>query len=151
MRKWDHITPEELDTKIEYLKCNFDPDLTMQVIEIFNERMQDDEHVDTGALTKLIKPVFEQIMAGKNADQAFGLKVSKGKYPREDTFERDVRAATLVVWHMRQGTTWEDAITDTAEHMKLTSITIQRAYRDFRAGSEYLPDEQLEQLALACM
>ncbi|MFQ2510266.1 hypothetical protein ACK31D_00005 [Aeromonas caviae] len=55
MRKWDHITPEELDTKIEYLKCNFDPDLTMQVIEIFNERMQDDEHVDTGALTKLIK------------------------------------------------------------------------------------------------
>lgn len=151
MRKWDHITPEELDTKIEYLKCNFAPDLTMQVIELFNERMQDDEHIDTGALTKLMKPVFERLMAGMSAAQALGLKAGQGKYPREDSFERDVRAATLVVWHMRKGATWENAVTDTAEHMKLESITVQRAYRDYRAGAEYLPDAQLERLAMACM
>ncbi|MCY9821599.1 MULTISPECIES: hypothetical protein [Aeromonas] len=150
-RKWDDVTPQGLDTIIEYLKCNHNPEMARQVIELFHERMRDGEHVDYEALSILTMNAFSKIVGGMSADEAFGLKAGKGKYDRADTLERDVRAATLVVWHMRQGATWEDAITDTAEHMKLTSITVQRAYDKFRTGSEYLLDEQLEPLAMACM
>jgi len=41
-RKWDKITPEGLYTIIQYLKTNFDAELSHKVIELFHERMRDD-------------------------------------------------------------------------------------------------------------
>ena len=80
MRKWDEVTSDGLLTIIEYLKHNFDAELSRKVIELFHERMQDDEHVDLDVLYVLMKHVFAQIMDGRTADQAFGLKCIKGKY-----------------------------------------------------------------------
>lgn len=149
-RKWDDVTPQGLDTIIEYLKCNHNPEMARQVIELFHERMRDGEHVDYEALSMLTMNAFSKIVGGMSADEAFGLKAGKGKYDRADTLERDVRAATLVVWHMRQGATWEDAVTDTAEHIGLNHRIVERAYKDYRAGVEFLPNEQLDRLARAC-
>lgn len=147
MRKWDDVTPEGLDTIIEYLKCNFEPELSRKVIELFYERMQDDEHVDMGALYVLMKHVFAQIMAGRSADQAFGLKAIKGKYNRPDNTSRDVRAVAMVVLQMRKGVTWEDAVTDAAVHMGIGDRTVERACETYREGLEWLLDETLMQLA----
>ncbi len=147
MRKWDDVTPEGLDTIIEYLKCNFDPVLSLKVIELFHERMQDDEHVDLGSLYLLMKHVFAQIMEGRSADQAFGLKAIKGKYNRPDTMARDVRASAMVMLQMRRGVTWEDAVTDAAEQMGIGNRTVQRVFATHRIGLEWFPDEVLIELA----
>jgi hypothetical protein len=90
---------------------------------------------------------FEQISDGKNADQAFGLKPMKGKYSREDTFERDIRIAVLVVDKRRKGLTWEDAVGDVAEAMGVNARTVERAYDRFRAGVDDLPAEMLDEMA----
>lgn len=148
MRKWDDVTPEELDTKIEYLKVNYDPELSHKVLELFHERMQDDEHVDMGALYKLMKHVLALIIVeGRSADQAFGLKAIKGKYARPDTMSRDLRATAIVVMQMRKGATKEDAVTDAAEHMGINDRTIERACEAYQVGLTWLPDEALIQLA----
>lgn len=83
MRKWDDVTSEELLTIMEYLKFNFDPELSRKVIELFHERMQDDEHVDMDVLYALMKHVFAQIIDWNSADQAFGIKAIKGNTPEQ--------------------------------------------------------------------
>lgn len=146
MRKWDDVTPEGLDTIIEYLKCNFDPELSRKVIELFHERMQDDEHVDPGALYALMKHVFALIREGKSADQAFGLKAIKGKYNRKDTYVRDIHAAAIVVLNLRKGAKWLDAIMDAAAYLNISESTVTRACSDFREGLDLLPDDVLMQI-----
>lgn len=146
MRKWDDVTPEGLFNIIEYLKSNYDPSLSKKVIELFQERMQDDIHVDPITLNSLMKHVFSLIIEGKSADQAFGLKIIKGKYNREDTIERDMCATAIIVIKRRQGSSLEDAVADAAEHMKTSDTTIKRSYKNHRDFIELLPDEHLEKM-----
>jgi hypothetical protein len=143
MRKWDNVTPEGLLNIIESLKHNFDADLSYKVIELFHERMQDDEHIDSGALYALMKHVFAQIIEGQSADQAFGLKVIRGKYNRPDNTSRDICAAAIVVLQMRKGVSWEDAVTDAAGHMAISDRSVERAYDAYKTSFELLPNDPL--------
>lgn len=148
MRKWDDVTYDQLFNTIEILKHHFDPALSRNVIELFHERMQDDEHVDPDVLYALMKHVFALIMEGKSADQAFGLKRTKGGYKREDTYERDLHAAAIVVLNLRKGFKWLDAVADAAVHLSISESTVKRACADFREGLDYLPDDILMQISV---
>lgn len=146
MRKWDEVTSDGLLTIIEYLKHNFDAELSRKVIELFHERMQDDEHVDLDVLYVLMKHVFAQIMDGRTADQAFGLKRIKGKYNRTDTYERDMHAAAIVVLNLRNGSKWLNAVADASETLNISESSVKRACDDFCEGFELLPDDVLMQI-----
>lgn len=145
-RKWDDVTSEQLFNIIEYLKSDFDRELSFKVIELFNERMRDDVHVDSEILYSFMKYVFARIVAGQTADQAFGLKARKGKYRRPDTTSRDVPAVAMVVLQTRKDVTWEGAVSDAAEHLAIGDRTVERACTNYREGLEYLSEEILEQL-----
>lgn len=148
MRKWDAVTPGELITIIEYLKHNFDPALSRKVIELFHERMQDDEHIDHDVLCYLMKHVFAQIMAGSSADQAFGLKGKRGDDKKKDTFDRDVAMTALFILNIRkENTSWDDARFDTAESFGVSESTVTRACKEFRDGFDLLPDDALRRIA----
>lgn len=146
MRKWDDVTPEGLITIIEYLKCTYDPELSLKVIELFHERMRDDEPIHLDVLQVLMKHVFAQIIDGKSADQAFGLKPIKGKYNRPDNTSRNMRAAAIVILQIRKGINWEDAVTDAAGHMAISDRTVERAYETYKEPFELLPDAPLMQM-----
>lgn len=144
MRKWDNVTRGELLTNIEYLKDHFDPDLARKVIELFHERMRDDEYVDPDLLYAFMKPVFALIMEGRSVDQAFGLKLIKGKFEREDNYMRDLSAAAVVVLLMRKGVKWEDAINDASEYLGIGDRIIMRAYSHYKEEFEWIPDSVLK-------
>lgn len=148
-RKWDQITPEGLYNIIQYLKGNFDPELSRKVIELFHERMRDDIDFDPALLHSLMKHVFARIMEGQSADQAFGLKTVKGKYPRPDTQSRDLRATAIVILKMGQGLNLEDSRNDAAEMLEISEITVQRACDEWRQVLEDigLPNNTLRELA----
>lgn len=146
-RKWDEVTPEGLYNIIQYLKGNFDPELSKKVIELFHERMRDEIDFDPVLLHSLMQHVFAQIMQGHSADQALGLKAIKGQYNRRDNTERDLRASSIVILQMRNGISWENAVTDAAEHLSISSRTVERAYKTYRDGMEMLPDDPLMVLA----
>jgi hypothetical protein len=148
-RKWDEVTPGGLYNIIQYLKGNFDAELSRKIIELFHERMRDDIDFDPALLHTLMKHVFAQIMEGKSADQAFGLKTVKGKYPRPDTQSRDLRATAIVILRMGQGLNLEDSRNDAAELLDISEMTVQRACDEWRQVLEDLdlPDETLRELA----
>ncbi|UCO97511.1 hypothetical protein LF844_23075 [Metapseudomonas lalkuanensis] len=146
MRKWDNATRDDLLTAVECIKHQFAPDAARNLIEYFHERMEDGDYYDVEVLHLLMKHVFALIVAGKSADQAFGLKAIKGQHNRPDTFARDISAAALVVKQRRKGASWEAAVTDAAEHLGLNNRTVERAFEAYREGVECLPDEQLEQI-----
>jgi len=147
-RKWDKVTPEGLYTIIQYLKTNFDAELSHKVIELFHERMRDDIDFDPALLHSLMKHVFAQIMAGKSADQAFGLKPKRGDGKRKDTFDRDIAIAAAFIRNKRkEDTGWEDARFDTAESFGVSESTVQRAYDKFSEGLELVPDDLLKEIA----
>jgi len=145
-RKWDEVTPEGLYNIIQYLKSNFDPELAKKVIELFHERMRDEIDFDPALLHSLMQHVFAQILEGHSADQAFGLKAIKGKYNRPNNEERDMRAACIVILQIRNGTSWENAVTDAAEHLLISDQTVARAYKTYRYVLDMLPSEHLESL-----
>lgn len=148
MRKWDDVTTGELLAVIEYLKHNFDPALSRKVIELFHERMQDDEYVDHDVLHYLMKHVFAQIMAGMSADQAFGLNAKRGDDKRKDTFDRDIAiAATFILNIRKEGVSWEDARIDTAQSFGVSESTVTRAHDKFSAGLELIQEEALKIIA----
>ena len=142
--KWDEVTPEGLYNIIQYLKDNFDPDLSKKVIELFHERIRDEIDFDPALLNSLMRHVFAQILEGHSADQAFGLKAIKGKYNRPNNEERDMCAACIVILQMRNDTSWENAVTDAAEHLSVSDQTVARAYKAYRDVLEMLPSEHLE-------
>ncbi len=146
-RKWDEVTPEGLYNIIQYLKGNFDPELSKKVIELFHERMRDEIDFDPALLHSLMQHVFAQILQGHSADQALGLKAIKGKYNRPDNTERNLRAACIVILQMRKGISWECAVSDAAGHLSISDRTVERAYKTYREGIEILPDDTLRILA----
>lgn len=142
-RKWDEITSEELYGNITSLQSNHNPELTLNVIEALHERMRDDIPVPYELLCYFLEPVFAQILEGKSADQAFGLKQTKGGYARPDTHDRDLRAAALIILRMRSGKTWLDAVADVSEILHVVEPTAARAYKKF-SSLDCLPSEALE-------
>lgn len=147
MRKWDDVTSDDLLSILTYLAQNFDPELTLKVIELFHERMRDDLYFDPEILHLLMKRVFALIMDGKSADQAFGLKPMKGRHQRPDTTFRDIRATAIVILQQRRGENWENAVMEAAERLNVSERTIQRAYANVREALECVKEEVLKELA----
>lgn len=163
LRKWDDVSTDELLSYISYLKQNYDPELSRNVIELFHERMRDGVSYDQEALHIFIKHAFARIMGepeddedededkkkkNESADQAFGLKPPpRGKHARPNTVFRDMSAAAIVILQRRRGVTWEEAVTDAAQCLDLGERIIERAYRAMREHLEFMLDETLIELA----
>ena len=145
MIKSDEVTRKELINTIELFKLHpLSPGLAKKLIGYFHERMQEDEYVDSDLLYEFMKPVFASIMQGNTADQAFGLKLIKGKYEREGNYMRDLSAAAVVVLLMRKGVKWEDAINDASEYLGIGDRIIMRAYSHYKEEFEWIPDSALK-------
>lgn len=144
VRKWDEVTPEGLYNIITSLHNSRNPELTVKVIEVLHERMRDEIPVSYELLRYFLEPIFAQIIEGKSADQAFGLKFSRGGYQRPDTHGRDLCAAALITLRVRKGEGWEDAVADAAEALHISESTAARAYGMHNRSLEHLPNETLE-------
>ncbi|MFD2407758.1 hypothetical protein ACFSVK_21725 [Azorhizophilus paspali] len=95
MGKWDDITADGLMGAVYAAKGKYDPELSRNVIEAFHERMEREGDgfylsKDVEALCVLMKHVFAQILEGRTADQAFGLKPIKGN--------TNAPAQWIVIW-----------------------------------------------------
>lgn len=110
-RKWDHVTWEQVFSSIDYLMCrvpaqseelsstkaNYDPDMARNIIELFYERMRDDQPFDYHVLYYFMKHVFTEMVENKvSAEQAFGLERVKGQSNHQDTEQRDIQIAAEV-------------------------------------------------------
>ncbi|MFZ5958848.1 hypothetical protein ACOXVJ_15195 [Pseudomonas knackmussii] len=112
--KWLDVTREDLDVALASIKRGHDPESARNIIEYFHERMSNGFSYDQQFLQELMAYVFAGIAEGKTADQAFGLKLQRGKYERKDTTERDVAAAACMLLMSRKGVRYLDAKGDTA-------------------------------------
>ncbi|GAB3471622.1 hypothetical protein [Azotobacter salinestris] len=142
------VKHEELAAELSFLKTGHDPVAARSIIEYFHERMSNGLSYDKNILHDLMAHVFAGIVAGKSADQAFGLKLVRGGYERPDTIERDVPAAASVMLLMRKKKTWEQAIGETADRFfpdENSERTVERAYAKYREELETCTDEQLRE------
>lgn len=144
--RWTDVTHEDLAVALASIKRGHDPETVRNVIEYFHERMSNGFPYDKDILYDLMAHVFAGIVAGKSADQAFGLKLERGKYEREDTTERDVTAAACMVLMIRKRTNWLDAKGYTANLLFPDGTgekAVELAYKEYRAELEQCPDEIL--------
>lgn len=109
------MTPNNLYALIEYIKVHHDPDIVMTIIRHYDEKEIDElTQQELELLALLMKHVFAKVLTGKTADQAFGLKLAKGEYPRPDTLDRDVTVTIFIILKKRRGRTHLEAIGDAA-------------------------------------
>lgn len=145
--QWDLTSHSALLAVLEYLEHNHDPELVKRVISRFYEPMRDDEFVAHELLVKFMKCVFSRMMEGQTADQAFGLKAVRGKYPRTDITDRDIAIAALVIHHMSSGNSWENSIYYASDRLGISDTTTKRAYRQYHSVVKLLLPETIRSLA----
>lgn len=156
---WANVERKDLNTAIEYIKVNHDPETVMKIIEYFHERMSNGEPYDRDMLHVFMAHVFDRIVNGEvmkngtvaklTADQAFGLKLRKGQGNIKDTQDRDLKAAACMVLLMRKGMLWQDAKGQAANLLFPDGEgdkAVERAYEEHCALVECFPDEVLEML-----
>ncbi|MFC0708096.1 hypothetical protein [Azorhizophilus paspali] len=152
MGKWDDITADGLMGAVYAAKGKYDPELSRNVIEAFHERMEREGDgfylsKDVEALCVLMKHVFAQILEGRTADQAFGLKPIKGKHERPSTMDRDMAAAAIVVLGVRRGSTRFAAVADAAVRLGISESVAGKAYDEYREAICLCTDADLEEMA----
>lgn len=145
--KWGDITRSDLDAALVTIQNRHEPDTARSIIEYFHERMSRGFSYDEEFLHTLMAYVFAGIVEGnKSADQAFGLKLGRGKYDREDTTERDVTATACILLLMRKGARWLDAKGDTANLLFPDGTgekAVEEAYTQYRFELQHCPDDIL--------
>lgn len=149
--KWAHVTRADINTAITAIKTGHDPGAAQSLIEYFHERMSNDDFYEKDMLHLLMAHVFSEMVEGqKTADQAFGLKLRRGEYQREDTESRDLQATACMLLLLRGGKTWEGAVYDTTRLIfpdgSKGERTVERAYSTYRLTLEMFNDEVLAQL-----
>ena len=112
--KWDLSSDVGLDAALCYFEAKHDPELAQQLAEYFNQRLKD---ADVVTIQEPLFVRYFRIVMGRMCDdtdelhrprkrmtpeQAFGFKLPRGKYEREDTESRDIRSAAYVIWALRQ-------------------------------------------------
>lgn len=113
--KWDDVTDDDLENTLVDVKYGHDPIAARNLIEYFYERMSDGRSYNQHVLNEFISFAFTRIVEKKfTADQAFGLKLQRGGYVRQDTSERDITCVAYVILLMRHGWTWLDAVGEAA-------------------------------------
>lgn len=112
--KWDLTSDEGLDAALCFFEDKHDPELAHQLAEYFNQRLKD---ADVVSIQEPLFIRYFRIVMGRMCDdtdelhrprkritpeQAFGFRLPRGKYEREDTESRDIRSAAYVIWALRQ-------------------------------------------------
>lgn len=142
--KWANVTHDDLKAALASIKNGFDPEAAQNLIEYFHERMSRGYPYDEEILHELMALVFARMVEDKRTgSQAFGLKLWRGGYDREETTERDVTAAACVVLLMRKGVLWQDAIGDAANLLFPDGEgekAIKLAHAQYKSEIEHYPD-----------
>jgi hypothetical protein len=145
--KWLDCTREDLDAALASIKNRHDPEAARNIIEYYHERMSNGFSYDEGFLHTLMAYVFAGIVEGnKNADQAFGLSLERGKYDREDTTDRDVTATACILLLMRKGADWLEAKGHTANLLFPEGTgdrAVDAAYSQYRHELRHCSDDSL--------
>lgn len=112
--KWDLSSDVGLDAALCYFEAKHDPELAQQLAVFFNQRLKD---ADVVTIQEPLFIRYFRIVMGRMCDdtdelhqprkrmtpeQAFGFKLTRGKYEREDTESRDIRSAAYVIWALRK-------------------------------------------------
>lgn len=117
---WRDVTVGQLQTELAYLIKSSDPEAAQNLINYFYERFSDIgldgcPQGDIGILCEYMQHVFSKLIIDNYTPaQALGLKLRKGKYPRDIEFERDYKIAAYVELQIREGVLWKDAVGDAA-------------------------------------
>lgn len=113
--KWKNVTRDDLKAALASIKNGHDPEAALNLIEYFHECRSNGYSHDEDVFREWMDLVLARIVEDKRTgSQAFGLKLWRGGYDREDTTERDMAAAACVVLLMRKKFLWQDAIGDAA-------------------------------------
>lgn len=112
--KWDLSCDKALDAALCFFEVKHDPELALQLAEYFNQRLK---NADVVTIQEPLFIRYFRIVMGRMCDdrdelhrphkrmkpeQAFGFKLPRGKYEREDTESRDIRSAAYVIWALRK-------------------------------------------------
>lgn len=145
--KWENVTEADLNAALAAVMYGYDPVAARNLIEYFSERIGNGGRFNQRVLLELLNHAFVRIIKeGVSADQAFGLKLGRGKYPREDTVIRDVMATAYMVLLMRKGWTWAEA---KGEAVNLLcpdgkgDKAVEKAYAYYRDALTSYPDDHL--------
>lgn len=166
-RKWDDLTWEQVYNNIEYLmwrdpaqsekqsstKANHDPEMARNIIELFYERMRDDQPFDDHVLYHFMKHVFTDMVENKlSADQALGLTRAKSQSNRKNTEQRDMQITaevTLLLMIAKESPQKNLKTTGDIYHIISTlhgasKAVIERARNSFSSFIELLPASTLK-------
>lgn len=144
--KWRDVSDGDLLAALSEVKFGHNPEAARNLIEYFHERFRDSDGYNEKILLELVYHAFEKIIKdGWTADQAFGLKLRRGHYEREDTTIRDVGLAAYVIKRTREGAIWTTAIGGAANLISDSGgeKIVEAAYRKYRATLEIMNDEWL--------
>lgn len=145
--KWANVTRDDLNAALASIKNGHDPEAAQNILEYFHERMSNGYSYDQDFLHEYMTMVVARAVEDKRTGcQAFGLKLWRGGYDREDTTERDFTAATCVVLLMRKDFLWQDAIGDAANLMFPDGEgdkAVKEAYAQYKSEIEHYPDDTL--------
>ena len=145
--KWADVTDADLIGALNAVTHAHDKVAAENLIEYFHERFSNEMPYNNEVLLSFVKLAFKRIADdGWSADHAFGLKLKRGLYLRDDTTERDVRATAFVILRVRQGWRWSDAVGGAANLLMPDGRgedAIRTAYAKYRDTLSLLPDDTL--------
>lgn len=159
--KWDLSSDVGLDAALCYFEVKHDPELAHQLAEYFNQRLKD---ADVVSIQDPLFIRYFRIVMGRMCDdidelhrprqrmtpeQAFGFKLPRGKYEREDTESRDIRSAAYVVWALSKKQGFLEAIGEAANRFHNADggdAAVKNAYAKYRETFKEFPCEVLEGL-----
>lgn len=145
--KWGEMTGDDLKGALVAVIHGHDPVAARNLIECFHERMRDDQTYDERVLLEYVHHAFTKIVKENwTADQAFGLKLRRGHYERDDHLERDIQATGYVILLMRKGWKWEDAIGEAANLLfpdDEGDKAVEAAYAEYKDTLSHEHDDSL--------
>ncbi|HMV21143.1 MAG TPA: hypothetical protein PKL28_11205 [Rhodocyclaceae bacterium] len=146
--KWCDVKDADLNGALAAVKYGHDPVAAMNLIEYFHERFKGDFPYNERILIEFIGHAFSKIIEDRwGADHAFGLKLTRGKYEREDNYERNVIAAAYVILLMRKKWTYLDARGEAANLLfpdGKGEKAVEAAYAMYSCHFKSLPSGLLE-------
>ena len=156
-RKWQDVSDADLNGALAAVKHDFDPVAARTLIEYFYERIHNNDPYNEKVLLEFLDHAFGKIIKeNRSLDIAFGFKLGRGKYRREDTTSvRDIRAAAHMELIMRKKQSLSYAKTAAANRL-FPDVTgkgkgekvVEMAYGRYRNVLSAIPRKLLEAMLL---
>ena len=107
---WESDADADLKAALAAVRFGHDPVAAKNLMRHFRDSIAKGRAYNRRVLEEYLLLVFGKILdSGASADQALGLRLEKGKYPRPDTYDRDLMAAAYMTLLLRNNWTWLDA------------------------------------------